>query len=403
MKRWGMLALLVVALVVVIGGIKGYSVYKMIQGFKAQGVPKQTISTSKAAFQDWQPQVEAISSLRALHGADLSAEVAGVVEAVVFESGAQAKAGQLLVKIRAGDDIARLAALKATAELARANFQRDAEQYKINAISKAALDASDATLKSAQAQVAEQQALVDKKHIHAPFAGQLGIRAVDPGQYVSPGTKLVTLQQLDPIYADFTVPQQSLAQLAVGQTVEAGSDAFPGVSFSGQIAAIDAKVDPGTRNVQVRALLKNAERKLLPGMFATLKINSGKPQRYLTLPQAAVTFNPYGEAVFVLTTAAKLKAEQAERAKAAGGREDAKPAGGGFAPPEPEGEQLVAKQVFVTVGPVRGDQIAILSGLKEGEEVVTSGQIKLKTGTAVVINNSVQPQNDPAPKVGEKD
>ncbi|SEQ54041.1 membrane fusion protein, multidrug efflux system [Solimonas aquatica] len=397
MKRWGILALIVVALVVVIGGIKGYSVYKMIQGFKAQGIPKQSVSTTKAVYSQWQPQLQAIGSLRALRGADLSAEVSGVVEDVVFQSGASAKAGQMLVKLRAADDLAKLDALKASAELAKANHLRDLEQYKANAISKAALDASDATLKSAVAQVAEQQALVNKKLIRAPFAGQLGIRAVDPGQYVAPGTKLVTLQQLDPIYADFTLPQQALAQLKVGQRVQASSDAYTGQAFNGEIAAIDAKVDPDTRNVQLRALLKNPEHKLLPGMFASLKVDTGTPQRYLTLPQAAITFNPYGETVFVLLTAAQLKAERAKNNGAAQG--DAKSTTG---EPEPEGEQLVAKQVFVTVGATRGDQIAVLSGLKEGDVVVTSGQIKLKTGSAVEVNNTVLPLNNPDPKVRDE-
>lgn len=404
MKRWGILALIVIALVLVIGGIKAWSVYSMIQGFKAQGVPKQTISTAKAVYEEWRPTLTAIGSLHAVRGADLSPELAGIVDAIRFESGADAKAGDVLVQLRAADDEARLEALRASADLARIVYERDKAQLESRAISQAALDTSAANLKTARAQLAEQEALVAKKTVRAPFAGRLGIRAVDPGQYVAPGTKIVTLQQLDPIYVDFTLPQQALAQIALGQTVSAHSDTYPDLQFGGTITALDPKVDADTRNVSVRATLKNPEHKLLPGMYASITIEIGEPQRYLTLPQNAITFNPYGETVFVVTTAEKLKAEMAEKAKRSGTPDpnDGKKEGGGFAPPQPEGAQLVSKQVFVTVGPTRGDQIAILKGVAEGDEVVTSGQLKLKNGTAIVVDNSVQPLNDPNPKPTEE-
>ncbi|MDR3416466.1 MAG: efflux RND transporter periplasmic adaptor subunit [Nevskia sp.] len=399
-KAWFVMIVLVLVLVLVLAGIKGYQIKQMMAGFKAQGVPKQTVSTTKVAYQEWRAQVSAVGSLRAERGADLSAEVAGIVDAIQFHSGDDVKAGELLLQLRAADDMAHLEALKASAALAETTYNRDKQQLQAEAISQATLDTDAANLRNARAQVAEQQALVDKKRVRAPFAGHLGIRAVDLGQYLAAGTKIVTLQQLDPIFVDFYVPEQALRQLGAGQAVTATTDAFPGASFEGRIAAIDPQVDTDTRNVQVRAELKNAERKLLPGMYANVAVEVGEPARYLTLPQNAVTFNPYGEAVFVVTTAAKLKAEQA--AKGGSGGEQKPAASSGFSMPEPEGEQAVVKQVFVTVGPTRGDQIAILKGITEGDEVVTSGQIKLKTGTAIDVDNTVQPANDPNPKPSEE-
>jgi membrane fusion protein (multidrug efflux system) len=400
MKRWGVLALIVIALVVVIGGIKAWSVYSMIQGFKAKGVPTQTVSAIKAAVEQWRPTVDAIGSLRAVHGADLSAEVAGIVDEIRFQSGDEAKAGQVLATLRNADDVARLESLRANAALAESDYQRDKGQFEVHAISQAALDASAAKLKSINAQVAEQQALVNKKTIRAPFAGQLGIRSVDPGQYLAPGTKLVTLQQLDPIYVDFTLSQQALSQVSAGQPVHVHSDTYPDQTFAGQILAIDPKVDVDTRTVQVRATLKNPKHLLMPGMYADVTIDIGEPNAYITLPQAAIAFNPYGETVYVITTAAKLKAEQDAKRKQSGGIAVEQDKNSGA--PEPEGDALVAKQIFVTVGPTRGDQIAILKGLQPGEQVVTSGQLKLKTGTAVRIDNSVQPRNDPNPRPTEE-
>lgn len=396
MKRWTTMILLVLLIVAVVGGIWGYNTYKMVQGFKAMGVPKQTVSTIKAAEQEWQPQIAAVGTLRAVRGADVSAEVAGIVEELHFNSGGEIKQGDLLLTLRAADDVARLNALQATADLAEVNYKRDEAQFAAQAISQAQLDASAANLKTAKAQVAEQKALVAKKFVLAPFSGTLGVRAVDVGQYLQPGSKIVTLQTLDPIYVDFFLPQQNLSQLSVGQKLSATTDAYPGLSFDGEISVIDAKVDADTRNVQVRATLKNPQHKLLPGMYANVSILSGSQQRYLTIPQNAVTFNPYGETVFVVVPEDQFKAEQAAKAQADG----TNPPAGGAQSGDPK--LLVSKQVFVTVGPARGDQVAILKGLKAGDEVVTSGQLKLKSGTAVEINNKVQPLNESNPKPADQ-
>jgi membrane fusion protein (multidrug efflux system) len=392
-KAWFIVAGLIVGLVVLVGGAWGYRVYTLIQGYKALGTPKQAVSTMKAGFEEWKPQLSAVGSLRAERGADLSAEVAGIVDSIDFKSGDDVKAGQLLLRLRSADDVAHLESLKAAAALAETVYNRDKAQFAAEAISKATLDSDEANLRSARAQAAEQQAVVDKKLIRAPFAGHLGIRAVDLGQYLSPGTKMVTLQQLDPILVDFFLPQQALSQVGTGQKLNAVSDTYPDLGFAGEITAIDPQVDTDTRNVQVRAQIANPEHKLLPGMFAKLNIEVGQPQRYLTLPQTAVTFNPYGEAVFIVTTAGQLDKEA--QAKKQPGQADAAPAAGAD---KTDPAQLVVKQVFVTVGPTRGDQIAILKGVEEGQEVVTSGQLKLKTGTPITVHNEVLPSNDPDPK-----
>ena len=354
----------VAVLVVLLAAVKGLVVYRTIQGFKAQGVPKVTVTAAKVAYSDWQPTLTTVASLHAVHGADLSAEVAGIVDALDFDSGQDVKAGQLLVRLRAADDAAHLEALKAAAALDQITYQRDQAQLAIQAVSQATVDTDAAALRSAQAQVDEQQAVLDKKLIRAPFTGRVGIRAVDPGQYVAAGTKLVTLQALDPIYADFYLPQQDLGRIATGQQVTVSTDALANQTFAGAIDAINPQVDTGTRNVQVRASLRNIGRKLLPGMYARVSIAAGAGQRLLTLPQTALTYDPYGTSVFVIL-----------------------PASGA----------LQVRQQFVVAGATRGDQVAILQGLQEGDLVATSGQLKLKNGDLVVVDNTVTPSNDPNP------
>src|SRR6266436_8294254 len=343
----------------------------MMRKFIPVGViPPQTVSTAKAGFSDWQGEFQAVGTLRAVRGADIAPEVSGVITAIHFQSGQAVGAGAPLVQLNAESDLARLQSLAAAAELAQANYERDKKQLEIQAVSQAVVEADAATLKSAKAQVAEQQALLNKKLVRAPFEGRLGIRAVDVGQYVNAGTKLVTLQALDPVYVDFYAPQKSLGKIALRQKIVLTTDAFAGEQFTGEISSIDPKVDPATRNVQVRATVRNPKRTLLPGMFATVVIASGGPQRYLTLPQTAVSYNPYGDTVFVV-----------EESKG-----------------KDEKVALVAQQKFVTTGETRGDQVAILSGIKQGDTVVTAGQIKLRSGFPVVVNNSIQPTNDPAPQ-----
>jgi membrane fusion protein (multidrug efflux system) len=280
----------------------------------------------------------------------------------------------LLIRLRDADDVAKLRTLEASRDLAKTNFDRDKAQLDRMLISRAQFDVTAANLQSFEAQVAEQQAIIAKKTLRAPFAGQLGIRAVNAGQYISPGTVVVTLQALDPIFLDFFLPQQVLERVRVGQDVTVSVDTYPQETFSGRITTIDPKVDPSTRNVAVRATLPNRNRQLLPGMFATLEIRTGQPERYITLPQTAITFNPFGNMVFRVT-------EETDK----------------------EGKQsLIARQTVVTTGQTRGDQIAILSGLDEGDLIVSSGQTKLQNGAAITVNNAVQPSNDPNPQPRER-
>jgi membrane fusion protein (multidrug efflux system) len=396
MKRWLLLIAVVVGLLVLIGGVKGYGAYKMFKSSGAHGPQRFTVSTTKAQYQDWLPQLGAVGSLRAERGADLSAEVGGIVDQIQFSSGDNVQAGQPLLRLRAADDLAHLESLRATAALAETNYQRDKAQLEAQAISQAVLDSDAATLRSARAQVAEQQALVAKKSVRAPFAGQIGIRAVDLGQYLAPGTKIATLQQLDPIFVDFSLPQQSLAQIHVGQKVQVLADVLPDKTFAGEITALDPQVDTDTRNVKVRARLNNPEHQLLPGMYTNVSVEVGAPVRYLTLPQTAVAYNPYGTTVYVVVPQSKeaggKAAQPEERAPAAARGSDA------------SGSvhlDLVAKQAFVTTGATRGDQVAILKGINEGDEVVTSGQIKLRNGALVTINNSAQPSADANPQPQE--
>src|SRR5437899_1029505 len=365
--------IMLVAVGVLFGGLFGFKAFLggvIKKSISAQGVPPQTVSTAKAQFTEWQGEFQAVGTLRAVRGADLASEVSGLITAIHFQSGQEVAEGALLVQLNNESDVARLQSLMAAVELAEANYDRDQKQLAIQAVSQAVVDADAATLKSAKAQVSEQRALVAKKLVRAPFAGRLGIRAVDVGQYVNAGTKLVTLQALDPVYVDFYAPQKSLSKIALRQKITLKSDAFPGQQFTGEVSSIDPKVDPATRNIQVRATIRNPKRMLLPGMFATVAITSGAPQRHITLPQTAVSYNPYGDTVFVV-----------EEHKGQDGK-----------------ASLLAQQKFVTTGGTRGDQVAILTGIKEGDTVVTAGQIKLRSGVPVIINNSMQPSNDPAPK-----
>ena len=333
----------------------------------------QTVTAVKAEMLEWQPQLVSVGTMAPVRGVDLSSEIAGLVRQVRFKSGEDVKAAQVLIELNADSDIAQLHALQAAAQLSATVLARDRAQLAAQAISQAQVDNDAADLKSRKALVAQQAALVEKKTIRAPFSGKLGITGVNPGQYVNPGDKLVTLQTIDPIYIDFFLPQQQVAGLSVGQKLMLANDAFPGVAFPGRVTAINPKVDAATRNVQVEATVANARRQLLPGMFANVSLDLGAKKRYLTLPQTAITYNPYGSTVFVLAPAEGKNA------------------------PKNDHPQLLARQVFVTTGATRGDQVAILKGLSEGQLIVTSGQLKLKNGSPVVVDNTVQPANNPNP------
>ena len=350
----------------------GFGVFRniMIGKFLATlSNPPQTVATMQAATQPWQASLNSVGSVVAINGANLSAQIDGIVDTIDIKSGETVPAGQLLLTLRPVNDAAVLAQLQATAALDAINYQRDLKQFQADAVSMATVDADEASLKTATAEVEAQQALINEKQIRAPFAGTLGIRQVDIGQYLAAGTEIVTLQQLNPLFVDFYLPQQALAQIAVGQAVSIGVDAFPDKTFPGTITAINSALDTTTRTVQVRATIQNDQMLLRPGMFTTVNIIVGQPQQLITLPQAAIAYNSYGDTVYVV-----------RKGKDANGK-----------------DQLTVDQVFVTLGDTRGDQVAVLNGISAGDQVVTAGQLKLKKGSIVLINNSIQPSDDPNP------
>jgi membrane fusion protein (multidrug efflux system) len=362
---------------IVLGSIyafKGFQSHMIKKYMGSMSKHAQTVSTTTAQYQVWKDNIEAVGSLRAMRGVDISTEVAGVVTGVYFESGDQVVDGTLLVRLRADDEIAALASLKADADLATLTYNRDLSQLQQRAIAQSVVDVDKANLEKTKATIAQQEAIIAKKFIRAPFTGRLGLRAIDLGEYISPGTLIVTLQALDPIYFDFYLPQESLVKIKLGQRVSVTTDLYPDEIFIGKIWAINSKVDAASRNVQVRAVLDNNEQELLPGMYGNVNIDIGTDQKYITLPQTAITYNPYGNIVYIAK------------------------------PTEPDAEgimQYVAEQKFVTLGPTRGDQVAIHTGLQAGDLVVTAGQMKLQNGVALIINNSVLPSNDSNPKPSE--
>jgi membrane fusion protein, multidrug efflux system len=362
-----------VVVLVLATGIIGFNLIKahFIGLALAQNAsPRQTVATATVKYDDWQPQISAVGTLRAFRGVDITTEVVGLVRSVEFKSGQDVQRGAVLVHLNADSDIAQEQALAAAADLAEVVLKRDTVQLAAQAISQAQLDSDAADLKNKRAQQAAQAALVAKKTLRAPFAGQLGITTLNPGQYLNTGDKVVTLQQLDPILVDFRLPQQDLSRISVGQSVTLTADTWPGVSFSGHIDALNPLIDSATRNVQVEASIDNRARQLFPGMFGHLRVDAGKLVHALTMPQSAVTYNPYGATVFLVVPDSSNKGGQ------------------------------TVKQTFVTLGDTRGDQVQVLTGVKQGDVVVTAGQLKIKNGTPVAIDNSVRPSDDanPAPQ-----
>jgi membrane fusion protein (multidrug efflux system) len=332
--------------------------------------PDETVSAAAATEAEWQASIKAIGTFRAVNGADLALEASGIVDKILARSGDDVLVGQPLVELRRDEDLAKLASLQATADGFAITLKRDQGQLKVNAVSQATVDADLVNQKNALAQVAQQQAVVNQKILKAPFAGRLGLRSVDEGQYLSAGTTVFTLQALDSLYLDFNLPQKAINQVKVGQHVEASVDAFPGETFGGVIQALNAKVDSTSRNVQVRALFDNVDRRLAPGMYATLDVAIDRPKAFVTLPQTAIVFNPYGDSLFLAV--------------------------------KDETGKLKARQIFVKTGARRGDQIAVMSGVDVGAMVVTAGQIKLHNGSKVIIDNSLAVPDEASPEIADQ-
>jgi membrane fusion protein, multidrug efflux system len=394
---WFRMVIMLVSVTVLVGVIVGWNTFTAAQ-MKASmgtgGIPPATVSTTVARAQDWQESLSSVGTLRAFRGVDVSTEIAGLVRKVNFASGRDVDSGTVLLELTSDVERAQLEALKVAVELAKTTLARDREQFTVQAVSQATIDNDEADLRSKTAQMTQQQATLEKKTIRAPFGGRLGISTIAPGQYLNAGDKIVPLQAIDPIYVDFYLPQQQVSQVKRGQAVIITSDAWPDREFSGKISAINSTIDPSTRNIQVEATISNPQRDLLPGMYTKVSIQTGSAQRFITLPQSAILHNPYGEAVYLAQRPppAKARAATSETPKAseAAKKETAT---------TPE---LVASQVFVTLGPTRGDQVAIVKGIEEGATVVTSGQMKLRNGTPLVVNNAVTPRSDPNPKPQEQ-
>ena len=383
-----MIIMLIIA-AVLIGGMVWFQHFKgtmIAKAIKGMSNPPQTVSTIVAQESSWRPTVEALGNLRASQQASLSPQIAGVVTAIHFRSGEKVRAGQVLAQISDAPQRAQLAQLQAQVgqlqaqlNLAQITLARDEAQLKVQAISQAVVDTDRANVTSVQAQlkalaeqINAQKAVLAQATVTAPFSGVLGIRQVNLGQYLAPGTAVVTLQALDPMDIDFTVPQNQIDLVHVGMKAELTTNAAAGKTFEAKVIAVEPQINTATRNLTVRARIPNPKGELLPGVFATIRLTDGAPHNYITLPNAAVAYNPYGATVYLV--------------KDEGKGADGKP-------------KLVAEQRFITTGLTRGDQVAVLSGLKAGETVVTAGQLKLRNGVAVLINNSVQPSDNPNPQV----
>ena len=358
-----------------VGGLVGFNLFKrtMMQKYLAGGAahPPQVVTTQIIRRTNWQSSFNTIGSLRAARGVQVSVEVPGLVRQVAFKAGDEVQAGQTLVEMVDDAERAALQTQAAGLELARLTLKRDEAQYAVHAISQAQLEVDRADVDSRTAQRDQAQALLAKKKVTAPFAGQMGITTVNPGQYLNPGDKIATLQTVHQLLVDFNLPQQFLGRINVGQTVHLTFEAWPGKTFAARVVARSPEVDAATRNVQVEARLEPVAVALLPGAFVHVTWDYGQAEPHLTLPQSAIAFNPYGATVFVVRRETRST------------------------PPK-------AQQVFITTGATRGDQIAVLSGLEEGDEVVTSGQLKLKSGIPVAISTTAAPPFAAAPTPQEQ-
>jgi len=351
--------LVILALALIFGGIFGWKSYQMKrQAAQQAGPPPPVVAVSEVRSESWVPAINAVGSLVAISGIDVTSEVAGKVSAVRFDSGQTAAEGDILLELDDTSDRATLEGLIAERKLAELKFERVARLLPEKSVSQSEYDEARALLDSAAAKVTAQQALIDKKQIRAPFAGLLGIRRVDPGEYLSPGAPIVPLEQLDPIFADFSLPERELARIAVGQTIEVRVQAYEGSVFAGTVSALDPGIDTGTRSFRVRATLANPDGTLRPGMFAEVRVLMPEAEQVLTIPRTAVSYNPYGNFVFVV---------QAN-----------------------DGQQVVERRQIDT-GQSRDGRVAVTGGLEAGERVVSAGQVKVRNGQAVVIDDKPAP------------
>ena len=373
-RRMAKRMILMVAAMAVFISALGVVKFKQIQAMVAQGAafqpPPEAVTTIVAKDDEWMSTLSAVGSAAAVQGVTVAADLPGTIDRVAFDSGRAVEAGEVLVELDTRQERAQLAAAQADRDLARVNFDRMDGLLKEAVVSKAEFDKAASERKQSEARVGEIEAVIARKTIKAPFTGILGIRQVNRGQYLRAADPIVVLQALDPIYVNFDVPQQDAGQVRVGRAVEVSAKDVGTAPFAGHVTALDSVVDQSTRNVKIQATLPNPDGKLRPGMFVDVTVTTGSNARVIALPASAISYAPFGDSVFIVTDF-----------------------------PGPAGKNYRGvRQQFVKVGGTRGDQIAVLSGVKPGDEVVTSGLFKLRTGVAVLINNSVQPTNNKTAK-----
>lgn len=375
MRKTSAMIIMLIGVGILFGGIflwKWFVNTEIKKKQKENEVVIATVSATKATTSVWNSELKIVGSSRTVKGVNVTPELAGMITKIDFTPGAEVEEGKLLVQLDIAPDVAKLHQLEAQAMIAGITMRRNQKQFKVGGVSKETLDRDTANFLSTTAQVEEQKAVIAKKTVRAPFAGRLGVSMVNPGQFLNPGDNIVTLETLKPIYIDFYVPQQEVPRLKVGQTISISLDSYPSTNFSGPITTINPIVDKEVRNILVEATLTNDDEKILPGMFAYVTLETGNPKTYITLPQMAITFNPYGSIVYtLLPTTQKHQGQSVWK----------------------------VHQEFVSTGDMRGNQVAVLKGVKEGDMVVTSGQLKIKDGSYVVINNTIQPSDNPNPNL----
>jgi membrane fusion protein (multidrug efflux system) len=369
-KRMIVMVIAVLVFVAAIGAVK----YRQIRGAMAQGAsfrpPPESVTTTVVRQESWPSTVAAIGTVTAVQGVTVSADLPGIVEKISFESGRTVPKGALLVRLDTSQEEAQLRAAESKRNLARLYLERMRGLRESGVISQSDYDRAAAELTQNEAQVGEIRATIERKTIRAPFSGLLGIRQVNLGQYLNGGDPIVPLQSLRPVYATFAVPQQEMARLRAGAAVEVTARGAADLKATGRITAVDSVVDEATRNVQVQATFANAQGRLRPGMFVQAKVLMGGQREVVTLPASAINYAPYGDSVFIV--------EEVQG---------------------PKGDKYRgARQQVVKLGGALGDQVAVLSGLNEGDEVATSGVFKLRQGAVVRVDNAVLPANNPAPK-----
>jgi membrane fusion protein (multidrug efflux system) len=364
---------ILIAVIGVLAGIKTMQIRTLMANGKSSAPPPESVSSDIVHEEKWQDTLTAIGSVTAVQGVTVTPEIAGIVSEIAFESGAVVNKGDLLVRLDTSSEEAQLRALEAQEELARISLVRERNLRAENMISQSELDTADATLKQNQANADNLRAIIQKKTIRAPFAGRLGIRQVNLGQYLDAGKPIVSLQSLEPIYANFSLPQQELARLKTGMKVRLTTDTYPGRAFDGRLTALNPDLDSATRSIGLQATFENPEQLLRPGMFARVEVLLPEEQNVLVIPATSVLSAPYGDSVYVI-----------EKKDGKDGKDNG---------------ELVVRQQFVRTGRARGDFLSVESGLKPGERVVNSGIFKLRNGMSVIENNELaSPKTSETPR-----